>query len=233
MFLTNQNVNRIGFYDWKNSRNIFNYDQDNNTVLFGSNNLVVNSINSYGPMKIDGSINRSNSTGELNIFAGNNWEDSAYLHLKGKNINNDSPGRFILHAMNDTNHKYLEGRGDGTLLWDNKSLSDAAISTKNIVENNGFIVFNCGLILQWICLTEGISELYNSDMILYKIPMNIQPIHTWILGPVLYTWKSWDLQPVLNFDFYKGIPCICFFNNTGTRIQFPSTATLKCFYFNK
>ena len=71
----------------------------------------------------------------------------AIMQVFGKD-HNDCPGYFKIFASNGTNNSQLIGIPNGTLTWSGNSLSDSAVKNKNIV-NNGYISFNCGLILQY------------------------------------------------------------------------------------
>lgn len=78
------------------------------------------------------------------------WLNGASLGLFGKDntYSNEGAGSFNIEAaINNTNCNLL-GRPDGTLTWDNNSLSDISVKAKSIL-GNGYISFNCGLKIQW------------------------------------------------------------------------------------
>ena len=70
-------------------------------------------------------IKRSNDTELVAIFGARDNTSGAYLTLRGKN-HPSMAGYFDLHAVGETEAKTLEGRPDGTLIWNNNIIITSA-----------------------------------------------------------------------------------------------------------
>lgn len=124
----------------------------------------------------ENSIRKSIDNNRFHIFGGSNWNNGAYIVLRGKD--DIESGQFTLSANNGKSFCALDGKPDGTLIWNNKSLSDISVNTKSILEN-GYISFNCGLILQWIHKVAPISDNVITDTKekLIEYSLNISPVN--------------------------------------------------------
>ena len=80
--------------------------------------------------------------------------DSSYLILYGKDFSwTPYKNSFLLAAINENNEPYeLVGHGTGSLLWRNRDLGGAAITSiyNQGGGRKGYIAFASGLILQWV-----------------------------------------------------------------------------------
>ena len=84
---------------------------------------------------------------ELQIFNGKSYLESGHIKLAG--INAAGLGTFVIGATSGTEEttKRLVGYPNGNLIWDNNNLGDAAITSKLLNSNNGYIFFKCGFAL--------------------------------------------------------------------------------------
>lgn len=55
------------------------------------------------------------------IYGGDGWSNGSSLYLYGKDYQNYQ-GSFSLRAYDGTTRRYLDGKADGTLTWDNKNI---------------------------------------------------------------------------------------------------------------
>lgn len=72
-FLLNQDVYRIGFYDWTNSKNILNYDRDENLIRSNAG-LIMD-----GDIYLGGTING-------NAYSTSNLTSKGYVYFTNKYI---------------------------------------------------------------------------------------------------------------------------------------------------
>lgn len=107
---------------------------------------------SGGALK-DNMIYRNEDTSSLMIIGGKSTNDSAFLQAYGKN-NNLYPGVFSLNANIGNGVKSLVGSPDGKLTWNNNDLAGTALTGKSL-NNNGYVSYASGLILQWGMITPG------------------------------------------------------------------------------
>ena len=139
-----------------------NSDDNNNELININGDLIINEMNNntvYSMNISRSSIRQLEDNHRFHIFGGSAWNNGAYIALKGKD--DIESGRFTISANNGESFCALEGRPDGTLIWNNNSLSDISVKQKSIL-GNGYISFNCGLKIQWgSALTDnnGISRV--------------------------------------------------------------------------
>lgn len=92
---------------------------DETYEIYGEHHPEVNTLYSKSSV----SLARTVDTSFLGLLGGNNASAGAVLELCGKN-HSSLPGYFRLHSKDGTNSVYLEGRPDGTLTWDGKTIGD-------------------------------------------------------------------------------------------------------------
>ena len=93
-------------------------------------------------------INRSINNDGIQIWGGNDAYKGGGLQLLGIK-NSHFPGIFQLTANDNTNHIMLRGVPDGKLIWNSNDLAGAAIVSKNLTSNNGYITYVTNLTIQY------------------------------------------------------------------------------------
>ena len=99
--------------------------------------------------QLQGSIGRNVDDSYLNLYSATYWNKGGHISLSSYQAL-DNPGGFRLCTGNnsDSSVKYLTGKPNGKLTWDDNDLASVAIVSKNITYT-GYIKLVCGLIIQW------------------------------------------------------------------------------------
>ena len=88
--------------------------------------------------KINTILQRDSDDTQINIYGATNYNKGSYLSLRGKDAP-ISPGTFTLAAMDGTNTKILEGKPDGSLIWDNKKVETEGVT---YLSGNDAFIYN-------------------------------------------------------------------------------------------
>jgi hypothetical protein len=86
-------------------------------------------------------IKATNDDGYL-VFRGGDADTSASIVLRGNNYTQyNNPGSFSIRATDGNTYTNLDGKPDGTLTWDGKSITERSFGT--VIQGNGTYTFTC------------------------------------------------------------------------------------------
>lgn len=144
--LDNDKADKTETYTKIETNNLINNKADKSTTYTKSevNTELDKKLNLSGGT-MTGAIITKNGTGfkrdvdndALTLYGGSAYNKGAYLQLAGKDRSSVAGG-FTLAATNENTTKYLQGKPDGTLLWDGVSLmpvhytGDSVMTISNI-----------------------------------------------------------------------------------------------------